>query len=134
MTNVADVLNAMDKTVSRELLTNLETRNPELTMSIRKKMFTFEDLLLLGGNSIQHGGNSSVEITSALAMLVWGPLVGGLLFYFLKKIRREPATVETAFTSNPGVGAIGGQVFVNAGAVLAPGAGAGTGALEAGAP
>ncbi len=53
VTNVADVLNAMDKTVSRELLTNLENRNPELTMSIGKKMFTFEDLLLLQGPSIQ---------------------------------------------------------------------------------
>ncbi len=30
-------------------------------------------------------------------MLVWGPLMGGLMFYFLKKIRREKATVETAF-------------------------------------
>ena len=53
VTSVADVLNAMDKTVSRDLLTNLENRNPELTMSIRKKMFTFEDLLLLSGSSIQ---------------------------------------------------------------------------------
>jgi flagellar motor switch protein FliG len=53
VTSVADVLNAMDKTVSRELLTNLENRNPELTTSIRKKMFTFEDLLLLGGPAIQ---------------------------------------------------------------------------------
>jgi hypothetical protein len=51
----------------------------------------------IGGSSIQRGGHSSVEITSALALLVWGPLVGGLLFYFLKKIRQEPATVETAF-------------------------------------
>jgi flagellar motor switch protein FliG len=53
VTTAADVLNAMDKAVSRELLTNLETRNPELTMSIRKKMFTFEDLLLLNGTAIQ---------------------------------------------------------------------------------
>lgn len=53
VTTVADLLNAMDKTVSRELLTNLEARNPELTSSIRKKMFTFEDLLLLPGSSIQ---------------------------------------------------------------------------------
>jgi len=53
VTTVADVLNAMDKNISRELLTNLETRNPELTLSIRKKMFTFEDLLLLSGSSIQ---------------------------------------------------------------------------------
>ncbi len=51
------------------------------------------------GLSVQHGpaGHDSFEITSVVAMLVWGPLVGGLMFYFLKKIRREPATVETAF-------------------------------------
>jgi len=53
VTTVADVLNAMDKTISRDVLTNLESRNPELTMSIRKKMFTFEDLLLLSGSSVQ---------------------------------------------------------------------------------
>ena len=52
-----------------------------------------------GGAYIGHGhsGDNQMEITSGLAMLVWGPLMGGLLFYFLKKIRREPATVETAF-------------------------------------
>ena len=51
------------------------------------------------GISVQHGpaGHNSFEITSVVAMLVWGPLMGGLMFYFLKKIRREPATVETAF-------------------------------------
>ena len=53
VTTAADVLNAMDKTVSRELLTNLENRNPELTMSIRKKMFTFEDLLRLQPAHVQ---------------------------------------------------------------------------------
>lgn len=53
LTTVADLLNAMDKTVSRELLTNLEARNAELASSIRKKMFTFEDLLLLPGSAIQ---------------------------------------------------------------------------------
>ena len=53
LTTVADLLNAMDKTVSRELLTNLESRNAELAASIRKKMFTFEDLLLLPGSAIQ---------------------------------------------------------------------------------
>ena len=48
---------------------------------------------------LRHGpaGENSLEITSALTMLVWGPLMGGLYLYFLKKIRREAATVETAF-------------------------------------
>ncbi len=53
VTTAADILNAMDKTVSRTLLTTIEERNPDLCMAIRKKMFTFEDLLLLGGASIQ---------------------------------------------------------------------------------
>ena len=53
ITSVADLLNAMDKTVSRTLLTNIEGRNPDLSQAIRKKMFTFEDLLLLDAPYIQ---------------------------------------------------------------------------------
>jgi len=53
LTTAADILNAMDKTVSRTLLTSIEERNPDLSVAIRKKMFTFEDLLLLGAPSIQ---------------------------------------------------------------------------------
>lgn len=53
VTPAADILNAMDKNVSRELLEKIEQRNQELCQSIRKKMFTFEDLLLLNGQSIQ---------------------------------------------------------------------------------
>ncbi len=54
----------------------------------------------IGGASMRHGefGGNSVEISSALAVLVWGPLMGGLFLYFLKKIRGETATVETAFS------------------------------------
>jgi flagellar motor switch protein FliG len=53
VTPAADILNAMDKTESRELLAKIEERNQELCQSIRKKMFTFEDLLLLNAQSIQ---------------------------------------------------------------------------------
>lgn len=53
VTTAADILNAMDKGVSRTLLTSIEERNPELSGAIRKKMFTFEDLLLLGPPAIQ---------------------------------------------------------------------------------
>ncbi len=47
------------------------------------------------GVTLTHEDNPVLVI--GVAMLVWGPLMGGLLFYFLKKIRRESATVETAF-------------------------------------
>src|SRR5580698_1537131 len=53
ITSVADLLNAMDKTVSKTLLTNIEGRNPDLSQAIRKKMFTFEDLLSLDPPYIQ---------------------------------------------------------------------------------
>jgi flagellar motor switch protein FliG len=53
ITSTADVLNAMDKAVSREMLASMESRNPELSMAIRKKMFTFEDLLLFAPPIIQ---------------------------------------------------------------------------------
>ena len=53
VTPAADILNAMDKNVSRELLAKIEERNQDLCASIRKKMFTFEDLLLLKAPSIQ---------------------------------------------------------------------------------
>ena len=53
VTTAADILNAMDKTISRTLLTSIEERNPELCQAIRKKMFTFEDLLLLDPQVIQ---------------------------------------------------------------------------------
>ena len=52
------------------------------------------------GQTIKHGpaGSSSAQITSGLAMLVWGPLFGGMYLYLLKKIRGEKATVETVFS------------------------------------
>ncbi len=53
VTTAADLLNAVDKTLSRSLLTSLEERNPELCQAIRKKMFTFEDLLHLDPQTIQ---------------------------------------------------------------------------------
>jgi flagellar motor switch protein FliG len=51
--NAADILNAIDKTLSQSLLGELEKRNPELGQAIRQKMFTFEDLARLDNASLQ---------------------------------------------------------------------------------
>lgn len=53
LTTAADILNAMDKSTSRALLTSIEERNAELCQAIRKKMFTFEDLVRLDSQAIQ---------------------------------------------------------------------------------
>jgi flagellar motor switch protein FliG len=42
--SAAEVLNELDKDLSKSILNAIEERNPELSTSIRKKMFTFEDL------------------------------------------------------------------------------------------
>jgi len=55
----------------------------------------------IGGDSLRHmvaPGASSTQLTSGFAMLVWGPLAGGLYLYLLKKMRGEKATVETVFS------------------------------------
>ena len=51
--NAADVLNSLEKDISNTVLMDLERRNPELTMAIRQKMFTFEDLGMLDKTSLQ---------------------------------------------------------------------------------
>lgn len=51
--SAAELLNAMDKNLSKTLLMSLEERNPELGQAIRQKMFTFEDLNALEPSAIQ---------------------------------------------------------------------------------
>lgn len=51
--SAADVLNIMDKTHRQNILNKLDERTPELVRSIRMKMFTFEDLVMLDNKSLQ---------------------------------------------------------------------------------
>ena len=50
---VANLVNAMDKEVSKALLVKLEERNPALGAAIRKKLFSFDDLLKLQTTDLQ---------------------------------------------------------------------------------
>ena len=97
VTTVADLLNAMDKTVSRELLTNLEARNPELTSSIRKKMFTFEDLLLLSGSSIQRIMREIDMRDLTMALKKSSEALKKLLLGNISRRAAESVTEELAF-------------------------------------
>lgn len=51
--SAAEVLNALDKNTSKSILLAIEERNPDLGASIRKKMFTFEDLAQLDISGLQ---------------------------------------------------------------------------------
>lgn len=50
---VADLLNQLDKEMSKNLLARLEERNAQLGAAIRKKMFSFEDLNRLQAADLQ---------------------------------------------------------------------------------
>lgn len=51
--SAADVLNALNKNLSKTILATLEERNAELGQAIRQKMFTFADLGLLDNAGLQ---------------------------------------------------------------------------------
>lgn len=53
MKMAAELLNSLDKNISKTLLIALEERNAELGVGIRQKMFTFEDLVVLDAPSLQ---------------------------------------------------------------------------------
>jgi len=68
---VADLLNGLDKDTSKGLLARLEERNSTLGSAIRKKMFSFEDLIRLQPADLQRvlrevdSANLAVSMKSA---------------------------------------------------------------------
>ena len=51
--SVVEILNTSDRGTEKHIMENLEIEEPELADEIRKKMFVFEDILLLDDRSIQ---------------------------------------------------------------------------------
>ena len=51
--SAAELLNALQKNVSKSIITSLEERNAELGQAIRQKMFTFADLAKLDAAALQ---------------------------------------------------------------------------------
>ena len=51
---VVDILNTVDRGTEKHIMETLEIEEPEMADEIRKKMFVFEDILLLDDRAIQH--------------------------------------------------------------------------------
>ena len=51
--SIVSILNSVDRSTQKHIMEELEVENPELADQIRKKMFVFEDILLLDNRSIQ---------------------------------------------------------------------------------
>ena len=50
---IVEILNSVDRGTERHIMETLEVEEPELADEIRKKMFVFEDILLLDDRAIQ---------------------------------------------------------------------------------
>ena len=50
---IVSILNSVDRTTEKHIMESLEIEEPELADEIRKKMFVFEDILLLEDRAIQ---------------------------------------------------------------------------------
>ena len=50
---IVDILNSVDRGTEKHIMETLEIEEPELADDIRKKMFVFEDILLLDDRAIQ---------------------------------------------------------------------------------
>ncbi len=50
---IVDILNTVDRATEKHIMESLEIEEPELADEIRKKMFVFEDILLLDDRAIQ---------------------------------------------------------------------------------
>lgn len=51
--SIVSILNTVDRSTEKHIMENLEVEDPELADEIRRKMFVFEDILLLDNRSIQ---------------------------------------------------------------------------------
>ena len=95
--NAADVLNALDKNLSKSMLITLEERNPELGQAIRQKMFTFEDLASLDTTSLQKVLREVDMRDLAVSLKTANETVKLALFSSISKRAAETVKEEIAF-------------------------------------
>ena len=65
---VAELLNRLDRGISREVLDSLEESNPDVALSIRNLMFVFDDLLLLDDKAMREVLQQVDKKTLAIAL------------------------------------------------------------------
>lgn len=93
----AELLNALDKNLSKALLVTLEERNPELGSAIRQKMFTFEDLAGLDAGAIQKVLREVEMHDLAVALKTASEKLKGVLLSCISKRAAETVNEEMSF-------------------------------------
>ena len=82
---VVDILNTVDRGTEKHIMETLEIEEPELADEIRKKMFVFEDILLLDDRAIQRVLRDVENNDLALALKSSNEQVQNTIFNNLSK-------------------------------------------------
>lgn len=93
----AEVLNSIEKGLSKALLVGLEERNPELGAAIRQKMFTFEDLKNLDSTALQKVMREVEMRDLAMALKTASDAVKKALLSCISKRAAETVNEEIGF-------------------------------------
>ena len=94
---VVEVLNTVDRSTERHIMETLEIEEPELADEIRKKMFVFEDVLLLDNRAIQRVLRDVDNNDLAIAMKNANEQVQNAIFDNLSKRLAVMIKEDTAF-------------------------------------
>jgi len=95
--SAADLLNALNKTLSKSIITSLEERNAELGQAIRQKMFTFFDLTRLDSTALQKIMREVDMRDLALALKKSDDTVKAKLLSAISKRAAETVNEEISF-------------------------------------
>ena len=94
---VVEILNSTDRGTEKHIMEILEIEDPELADEIRKKMFVFEDLLLLDDRSIQRVLRDVEQADLQLALKGTNEEVQAAVFRNLSKRLAEMITEDMEF-------------------------------------
>lgn len=82
---IVNILNTVDRTTEKHIMESLEIEEPELADEIRKKMFVFEDILLLDDRAIQRVLRDVDNADLGVALKAANEEVQNLIFKNLSK-------------------------------------------------
>ena len=82
---IVEILNTVDRSTEKHIMESLEIEEPELADEIRKKMFVFEDILLLDDRAIQRVLRDVDNNDLAIALKNANDEVQGVIFKNLSK-------------------------------------------------
>lgn len=94
---VVEVLNGVDRSTERTILDALEIQDPELAEEIKKRMFVFEDIVILDNRAIQRVIRDVENEDLMLAMKVASEEVKDVLFKNMSKRMADTFKEEMEF-------------------------------------